>query len=347
MFDEQSLVEQANKLIMAPQSFSMDEKKFILCLTSKINPADKEFKKYRIKFDEYATFIGQDYDYVKQNLPKITKNIMRQILEIEDDEVLKQRAILIGADHIKGLGYVDIQFHPDLKDILLDFAGNFTKYKLENALHMKKKHSIRLYEIVKANQFKKQKSFRLSWNGIPKPLQKEYPEPNIQKLLGTDYKKYYDFEKNILKPAQAEMKIHTDVSFEYKKVKESRYLCAIDFFIKENVPTADHNQMTIFDIVADDNKTPKSIIELAKQAEKAIDKMDRGTLCREFQKAVKREYGFDFPLGLLEGFTNQKIAETLPMLGEFGIKKRSNENSVIKYIQKVLNGDKTLTIQNK
>jgi plasmid replication initiation protein len=339
VFDKQNLVVQANRLIMAPQAFSLDEKKFIVCLASKINPADKEFKFYRVKFDEYATFIGQNYEYVRENLPKITRNIMRQILEIEDDEVLKQRAIIVGANHIKGLGYVDVQFHPDLKDMLLDFAGNFTKYKLENALKMKGKHSIRLYEIVKANAFKKEKQFQLSWDGIPKPLQKEYKEPNIQKLLGTEYKRFIDFERFVLKPAQVEMKKHTDVWFNYKKNKVGRYLCAIDFFIKENVPTEDKNQISLFDTIpVSEEPKFKSVIEMAVNAQKTIENIDRGKLCREFQKAVKREYGFDFPLGLLEGVSNIKIVEVLPCVGDLGIKLRSSEAAVLKYIKKVLNG---------
>lgn len=337
MFDKKNLVVQANKLIMTPQSFSLDEKKFILCLTSKISPVDKDFKNYRIKFDEYSTFIGQDYDYVRQNLPKITRNIMRQILEIEDDEVLRQRAILIAADHTKGMGYVDVQFHPDLKDLLLELSGNFTKYKLENALHMRGKHAIRLYEILKANQFKEQNKFRLAWSFIPKPLQKEIKEPDVQKLLGTEYKQFTDFEKRVLKPSQEEMKKHTDVCFDYKKVKISRYVAAIDFFIKENVPTEDHNQLSLFDVmtVSDKIKTP---IEMAKEAAKAIDNLDRGKLCNEFQKAVKHEYGFDFPIGLLEGISNQRICEVMNTVGSLGINKRSNETAVIKYIKKVLNG---------
>jgi plasmid replication initiation protein len=339
MFDKQHLVVQANRLIMAPQSFSVDEKKLIVCLASKINPLDKDFKPYRIKFDEYATFIGQDYDYVRQNLPVITKKIMRQILEIEDGKTLRQRAIIISATHEKELGYLDVQFHPDLKDLLLDFVGKYTKYKLENALSMRGKHSIRLYEIIKANQFKDEKRFQLSWDNIPKPVQKEYREPAIQKLLGTEYKRFVDFEIKVLKPAQEEMKKHTDVSFEYKKVKVSRYLCAIDFFIKENVPTEDKNQITFSDI-AQTPEEPKfrSVVEMAANQQKKIENMDRGKLCGDFQKAVKREYGFDFPLALLEGVQNMKIVEVLPCVGDLGIKLRSSEAAVLKYIKKVLNG---------
>jgi len=341
MFDKQSLITQANKLIMAPQKFSFDEKRFLLCLISKISPGDKDFKKHRIKFDEYANFIGQDYDYVKNNLPKITRRIMREILEIQDGKTLRQRSVIIGTDHEFGYGYVDVQIHPDLKDALLDLQGYFTSYKLENVLRMNSKHAIRLYEIIKCEAYKKQRRFTLSWTFIPNPLKDDYKEPEIQKLLGTNYKRFIDFERKVLKPAQEEMKKHSDVYFTYTKDKVGRFLCAINFEIQDNVPTKDHNQMSLFDIMPMSDKfiykTPK---EMAIEAEKAIDNMDRDKLCREFQKAVKREYGFDFNLGLLEGISNQRIAEVLPVVGNLGIKQRDQASSVIKYISKKLRGEK-------
>lgn len=341
MFDKQNLVVQANRLIMTPQRFTYEEKRFLICLISKISPADEDFKHYRIKFDEYASFIGVPIDDVRVSLPKITKGIMSQILEIEneEEEELYQRAIITGSTHYRKYGFVDVKIHPDMKDVLLDLKERFTQYKLENALYMRSKHAIRLYEIIKANEFKEQKSFRLSWNDIPKPLRHEYPKEEIQKLLDTDYKKFYDFEKNVLKPAQIEMKKHTDVAFEYKKIKVSRYVVAIDFFIKDNVPSEDHNQMNLFDVMpVSDKMIYKTPAEMAIEAEKAIDNMDRGKLCREFQKAVKREYGFDFPLGLLEGINNLKICEVMPTIGQLKIKQRNNEAAVIKFITKVLRG---------
>ena len=339
MFDKQSLVVQANKLIMTPQKFTYEEKRFLVCLISKINPADEDFKPYRIKFDEYASFVGMDIDDVRKALPQVTKGIMSQILEIEneEDEELYQRQIIIGSTHYRRYGFVDVKIHPDMKDVLLDLKERFTQYKLENALNMRSKHSIRLYEIIKANEFKEQKSFRLTWSDCPKPLRHEYPKEEIQKLLDTNYDRFIDFERFVLKPAQKEMKKHTDICFEYKKVKVSRFVAAVDFFIKENVPTEEHNQMSLFDVMpVSDKMVYKTPAEMAIEAEKVIENMDRGKLCREFQKSVKREYGFDFPLGLLEGVSNQRIVEILPTVGSLGIKQRTNENSVIKYITKVL-----------
>lgn len=338
MLDNQDLVIQANKLIMSPQRFTYEEKRFLLCLISKIEIGDDEFKNYRIMYDEYASFMGQDIEYIRILLPKVTKGIMAQILEIEDEnEVLRQRSIIRKATHYKKFGFVDVRIDDELKEVLLDLKERFTQFKLENVLRMRSKHAIRLYEIIKANEFKSQKKFRLTWDDVPKELKHEYPKEHIQKLLDTSYKKFYDFEKYVLKPAQEEMKKHTDLCFEYEKVKISRYLCAIDFFIQDNVPTERNLQMTIFDIMPPlDNYNNKSIKEMAIEAEKAINNIDRGKLCRAFQESVKAEYGFDFPLGLLEGISNQKIADVLPRLGSLGIIHRDKANSVITFIQKVL-----------
>jgi len=338
MFDKQSLVVQANKLIMAPQRFTYEEKRFLICLISKISPLDDEFKQYRIMYEEYALFMGQDLADVRKTLPKVTKGIMSQILEIEDDEeVLRQRSIIRKATHYKRFGFVDVKIEDDLKDVLLDMKERFTQYKLENTIRLRSKYAIRLYEIIKANQFREQKTFRLTWDDCPKELRHEYPKVSIQNLIDTKYERFIDFERFVLKLAQKELKKHTDVYFEYKKVKISRYLCAIDFFIQDNVPTEKSQQMTMFDIMPPlDSYNNKSIKEMAIEAEKAIDNIDRGKLCRVFQESIKVEYGFDFPLGLLEGISNQKIAELLPRLGSLGIIHRDKASSVITFIHKVL-----------
>lgn len=349
MFDSKALVTQANKLIMSNQKTSVEGKRFMVALCSKVSPNDEDFKSYRISFDEYSSFTGINPKDVISSLPKITKQLMSQVLEYYTEDNLYQWAVLCKAQHRRKLGDVIVQFHPDLKPMYLGLKEHFTEYKLENVLHMRGKHSIRLYEIIKSQQFKAQGYFDVAWNNILNVILETEPEfkkmPKIQQILGTDYKKFPDFEKYVLKPAQSEMKKHSDICFEYKKIKRSRFVCGVRFYIKENVPTENHNQMSFFDIVANNNPFSDEEYSLPaeefkkiqiERATKAIDNIDRGNLCREFQKAVKREYGHDFPLGLLEGVSNQKIAAVLPCVGSLDIKQRSNESSVIKYIKKVL-----------
>jgi plasmid replication initiation protein len=344
MLDAKALVIQANKLIMSNQKISTEAKRFMVALCSKVNPYDEDFKSYRLTFEEYASFTGIDKKEVINTLPKITKSLISQVIEYDDGESLFQWAILCKAQHRRNLGDVIVQFHPDLKPMYLELEKHFTKYKLENVLFMRGKHSIRIYEIIKSESFKGKKILDVAWINIPQMVLDTEPQfkkfPNLQKILGTDYKKFPDFEKYVLKPAQAEMKLHSDVCFEYDKkpLKRGRYICGIRFFIKDNIPTADHNQISLFDIVPKNENNIKTPAERAVEVEKAINDLDRGHLCREFQKAVKREYGFDFPLGLLEGVDNLKIAELLPCVGDLGIKLRSSEAAVLKYIKKVLNG---------
>jgi hypothetical protein len=54
---------------------------------------------------------------------------------------------------------------------------------------------------------------------------------------------------------------------------------------------------------------------------------------------VKREYGMDFPIGLLDGVNNQKIADLLPKVGHLGIKYRTSQKAVIQYLKKALDND--------
>lgn len=341
MLDKENLVVQANKLIMAAQNMGLEEKRFFACLVSQVNPEDEDFKLYEINFEEYASFISLDYDNVRKMLPKITKKLMNKVIEYEDDECIYQWSVLCKAMHVKKTGNVYVQFHPDLKPMLLGLKESFTKYKLEYILKLKSKHAIRMYEIIKANEFKDSKHFRLTWieNAAPseykKLLSKKYSQPDIQKLFGTNYKKFSDFETRVLKSAQLELMKHTDVFFTYKKVKEGRYTFGIDFYIRENVPTEKVDFVEQPNIIIPSPQDNSSVDEMAATAEKTINEFDRGKLCRMFQNKVKEEYGVDIPLSMLEGLSNMDIANILPQIGSWRIKS-TDPVSVLRYIRKVI-----------
>jgi plasmid replication initiation protein len=343
MLDKENLVVQANKLIMSSQDMEYEEKRFFICLVSQVNPEDEDFKMYKVSFQEYASFLSLDYDNVKKTLPKITKKLMKKVIEYEDDDCIYQWSVLCKAIHLKKTGDVYVQFHPDLKPMLLGLKGHFTMYKLEYILKLKSKHAIRMYEIIKANEFKDSKYFRLSWNdnAAPKEYKKmladEYSQPDIQKLFGTSYKKFYEFEKYVLKPAQEELLKHTDVFFTYEKAKEGRFLFGIDFYIYENVPTEKHVEQP--NNIIPSSPDISSITEMAAAAENTINNFDRGKLCKMFQSKVKEEYGVDMPLSMLEGLSNMDIAHILPQIGSWRIKS-TDPVSVLRYIKKVLSNYK-------
>ncbi|MGM8309492.1 replication initiation protein, partial [Clostridium perfringens] len=125
-------------------------------LASMVQPNDEEFKPYIFKISDFMELLGVNTKTKYTEIPKITKDLMKKVFEIEEDDVIIQTAWLSSATYKKGSGIVELEFSPKLKPYMLKLNSMFTQYKLANILSMKSKYSPRIYEILKCNEFKKQ-----------------------------------------------------------------------------------------------------------------------------------------------------------------------------------------------
>jgi plasmid replication initiation protein len=78
---------------------------------------------------------------------------------------------------------------------------------------------MRLYELLKEFEFRKNRSFELS---------------HLRFLLNiseTKYSKYTDFKKRVLLSSQKELEEKTDISFIFEEIRESRKVVKINFTI--------------------------------------------------------------------------------------------------------------------
>lgn len=114
-----------------------------------------------------------------------------------------------------------------MKSMLLDLLaeGKFTLYNLECAMAMSSAHSIRLYEIMKSHQWKKQ------------PVIVSLKDLKWSIDIGENSPTYDDFSNfrvHILEKAQKDFKKHTDITFEYVPIKEGRKVVSLEITVKEN-----------------------------------------------------------------------------------------------------------------
>lgn len=222
--DKNYLVTKSNYFIMnSSYDLSLEEQKLILTLASMVQPEDEEFKPYIFKISDFMELLGVENQAKYTEIPKITKELMKKVFEIEEGNKLIQTAWLSGAIYEKGTGYVTLKFNPDLKPYMLKLNTMFTQYKLANILSMKSKYSPRIYEILKCNEFKKQGYI-------------EIEVEELRKLLKADniYPLYADFKRKIIIQAQKELKEKTDISFNFEEIKTGRKVTSLKFYIHQN-----------------------------------------------------------------------------------------------------------------
>ena len=202
---------------------SLEEQKLILTLASMVQPEDEEFKPYIFKINEFMKLLGVDTKTKYTEIPKITKELMKKVFEIEEGKKIIQVAWLSSAEYEKGSGKVELQFSPKLKPYMLRLNKLYTSYKLANVLNMKSKYSPRIYEILKANQFKKQGFIEIKIKDLRKLLKAE----NIYPL-------YADFKRKIIKQTQNELNKISDIRFTFEEIKTGRKVTSLKFYIESN-----------------------------------------------------------------------------------------------------------------
>ncbi len=222
--DKNYLVTKSNYFIMnSSYDLSLEEQKVILTLASMVQPTDEEFKPYKFKIAEFMTLLGVEDKSKYTEIPRITKELMKKVFEIQEGKAFIQTAWLSGAKYEKGTGYVELTFSPYLKPYMLQLNSMFTQYKLANILNMKSKYSPRIYEFLKCNEFKKQGYIEIEID-------------ELRKLLKADnvYPKYNDFKRFIIERTQKELKKLTDINFSFEEIKTGRKVTTLRFYINSN-----------------------------------------------------------------------------------------------------------------
>ena len=265
--DKNYVVTKSNYFIKnSSYDLSIEEQRIILTLASMVQPEDQDFKPYQIKIADFIEMLGISSKTKYTELPKITKELMKKVFEISDEETGKliQVAWLSAVVYEKNSGVIELEFSPHLKPYMLNLKGFYTKYKLHNVLSMKSKYSPRLYELLKLNEYQK-KGFSVHID----ELRKLFKAENI-------YPKYNDFKKHIILKSQEELEQFSDIRFEFVECKAVRKVSYINFYVFKNTPTA--NKKT--------NKTsnaPKTKKEL--NTEKIITEQEKDKIKAEKVKA--------------------------------------------------------------
>lgn len=220
--DKRYVVTKANCLITANYDLSLQEQKLILTLASMVQPNDEEFKEYEFKIKDFMNLLDVRDEKKYIEIPKITKDLMKKVFEIKEGEDIIQLSWLSSARYRKGKGIAVLKFDSSLKPYMLQLKEVYTSYKLENILSLKSKYSLRLYELLKCNQFKK------VWEIELEELKK------ILVATEKSYSVYQNIKNRIVIQAQKELKEKTDISFDFEEIKTGRKVTSIKFFIKPN-----------------------------------------------------------------------------------------------------------------
>jgi plasmid replication initiation protein len=220
-----SKVRKSNVFIDGRYRFNLQEQKILLQIISKIRMDEKEFSSYFVSWSDLKKISNDRLDTAKK-IDESCEKLKNKTIKIKKGNVEDNFGFLSGWVTTPGQG-VHFRIDPSMKSMLLDLLseGNFTLYNLECAMAMSSSHSIRLYEIMKSHQWKKQPVI-VSLKDLKWSIDIGEKSPT--------YDDFSNFRVHILEKAQKDFKNHTDITFEYVPIKEGRKVVSLEITVKEN-----------------------------------------------------------------------------------------------------------------
>lgn len=250
-FKENYIVTKSNQLIMkASYELSVEEQRIVLLLISKIQPTDKEFKKYILKVTDYMKIMNNTdkrlYFEMKKAITKLMERLVYIDIEGKDEPLICHWISTTQPD--KHSGEFEISICNELHDYLLNLIPEkstrqddnlkllelqkstkkidkkvipYTSYKYNVAKTLQSKYAYRLYEMLKCNEFKSKFTM---------------PIDEFKRLLlieGKAYESYSNINNRILKICLKEINTKTDIYFEVNPNKSGKKVVGLIFDIKK------------------------------------------------------------------------------------------------------------------
>ncbi|MCL2400655.1 MAG: replication initiation protein [Defluviitaleaceae bacterium] len=221
-------------------NMTLQELRLFTIYLSKINPKNKETKRVVFSLSDFQSIM----ELKQLNAPyfkKVAYNLINKPVEVTTKRggfsVFNIfREFTVDADE-NGEWYIEIDADEKAVPLLFDFQGQFFKYELWNALRLKSKNQLRMYEVLK--QYEKIGS-------------KVVAVKDLKDLLGIGEKEYplfKNFRQDVLEVCKKALSENTDISYTYephgKKGRGGKIL-ELKFSITKNKDFQDPLQLDEF-----------------------------------------------------------------------------------------------------
>lgn len=256
-----NLVVQTSALIEAhyKQEYSVQEQRTILWVISEIHKesyfSNQQYKNkpLHISAQKYAELMGISVKNVYRDAQKIGEKLMEKVLKIKTDNGWKMFHWVSSMQYIKNEAVLEIS----LSDMILPYIielKQYTAFKLENILHLKSAHAIKMYQLL--IQYKKigERIINLV---------------DLRSILGISelksYMCYKGIKQKILNISQREINEKTDINISYLEIKKGRTVEAIKFKISQKTLRGKKLISTSFSKTVHSNKIKSLILEKARK----------------------------------------------------------------------------------
>ena len=191
-----------------PQDLGLQELRFFSVYLSKINPMDLSTRVVRFPIADFQTIMELGRLNMT-HLKNVVDSLLTKVTGTPDEngdgiirfQIFKRCKVSRDASNE---WYVEIDAHDDALPLMFDFKSHYFKYELWNALRLKSKNQLRMYEILKQHE---------------KIGHKVVSVKELREMLGIgadEYPRFERFKNDVLNVCQKALAEHTDISYIYE-----------------------------------------------------------------------------------------------------------------------------------
>ena len=213
---------------MRANNMSLQELRLLSVYMSKINPKDKSISAVSFSLDDFHAIMDVEMRGLRANYyVEVAERLLSKIIKLTSSggfvafQLFKR--VKFTRENSESPYYFEIEAHEDALPLLFDLRSNYFKYELWNALCLKGKNQLRMYEILK----------QYEWCG-----HRIISIPSLKEQLGIgedEYFQYKIFNRDVLESCQKALAELTDISYTYEvHSKKNRKTYELKFTIIKN-----------------------------------------------------------------------------------------------------------------
>jgi len=213
---------------MRTTNMTIQELRLFSIYLSKVNPKDPSTRRVRFRLDDFQAIMEYKGRVHMPYFKAVTDNLFAKIISVPDEKgnglyrfpFFKE--CQLGEDD-DGRWFIELDANDRALPFIFEYQNNYFKYELWNALRLKGKNQLRMYEILK--QYERLGHRIISVASLKEQLgieENEYPQFKI-------------FKRAVLEPCREALAELTDISFTYEAHRKiGRKTHELKFIITKN-----------------------------------------------------------------------------------------------------------------
>ena len=212
----------ANDIVKGKQEMTLQEARLLRLLITQVAQEDKDLMTYTAKISELAEFLGTHKNNLFRDIRKICDNLARRVVRVGTGNPRNPWEVFPWLQYAgyDGNGNLTIMLSNRIQPFVVGLSERFTQYKLANILAMNSFYSIRLYELLKCEDYRRVDDYPIF---TVQGLREAFECENKYKLFG-------DFNRRTIEVAVREINEKTDLSISrVEYIKDGRAVVALKF----------------------------------------------------------------------------------------------------------------------